>query len=255
MVIHTKDAQPAFKRWEMTSFGDERPSTLALREAEQREIDAENARLEAEQRVQQALDAQQEQMAMGPPMPPPIEYPTVEELEGIREDARKDGYQEGHEAGHAEATEAVRKAADEALKQELQQVRVLADNFSNALQDADQLIANEVLELALQLAKGMLKNALQVKPELILPIVRDAIEYLPVLQQPALLVLHPDDAATVRAGLGEELDKGGWRVVEDPSVGRGGCKVDTASNTIDATAAARWQRLSHALGKEVDWLD
>ncbi|MYM76176.1 flagellar assembly protein FliH [Duganella sp. FT109W] len=251
MSIHSKDAQPAFKRWEMTSFGDERPSTVALREAEQREIDAENARLEAEQRVQQALQAQQEQMEMGPPLPPPIEYPTVEELEGIREDARKDGYQEGHEAGHADAME----LAKAALKGELEQVRVIASNFSAALQDADQLIANEVLELALQLAKGMLKNALQVKPELILPIVREAIEYLPVLQQPALLVLHPDDAATVRAGIGEELDKGGWRVVEDPSVGRGGCKVDTASNTIDATAAARWQRLSHALGKEVDWLD
>jgi flagellar assembly protein FliH len=251
MSIHSKDAQPAFKRWEMTSFGDERPSTVALREAEQREIDAENARLEAEQRVHEALQAQQEQMEMGPPLPPPIEYPTVEELEGIREDARKDGYQEGHEAGHADAMD----LAKEALKGELEHVRVIADNFSTALQDADQLIANEVLELALQLAKGMLKNALQVKPELILPIVRDAIEYLPVLQQPALLVLHPDDAATVRAGIGEELDKGGWRVVEDPSVGRGGCKVDTASNTIDATAAARWQRLSHALGKEVDWLD
>ncbi|MYN30775.1 flagellar assembly protein FliH [Duganella levis] len=251
MSMHSKDAQPAFKRWEMTSFGDERPSTVALREAEQREIDAENARLEAEQRVHEALQAQQEQMEMGPPLPPPIEYPTVEELEGIREDARKDGYQEGHEAGHADAMD----LAKEALKSELEQVRVIADNFTTALQDADQLIANDVLELALQLAKGMLKNALQVKPELILPIVRDAIEYLPVLQQPALLVLHPDDAATVRAGIGEELDKGGWRVVEDPSVGRGGCKVDTASNTIDATAAARWQRLSHALGKEVDWLD
>ncbi|MBV7536884.1 flagellar assembly protein FliH [Duganella sp. sic0402] len=255
MAIHSKESQPAFQRWEMTSFGDERPSTLALREAEQREIDAENARLEAEQRVQAALEAQQEQMEMGPPPPPPIEYPTVEELEAIREDARQDGYQEGHAAGHADATEEVRKAADEALKEALQNVHTLADNFSNALHDADQLIANEVLELALQLAKGMLKNALQVKPELILPIVRDAIEYLPVLQQPALLVLHPDDAPTVRAGIGEELDKGGWRVVEDASVGRGGCKVDTASNTIDASAAARWQRLSNALGKEADWLD
>lgn len=250
MVIHTKEAQPAFQRWEMTSFGDERPSALAQREAEQREIDAENARIEAEQRVQEALAAQQEQVEMGPPLPPPIAYPTVEELEAIREEARKDGYEEGHAAGHADAIE----AGLQATKEELQHVRALADSFSTALHSADQLIANEVLDLALQLAKGMLKNALQVKPELILPIVRDAIEYLPVLQQPALLVLHPDDAATVRAGIGEELDKGGWRVVEDASVGRGGCKVDTASNQIDATAAARWQRLSHALGKEVDWL-
>lgn len=250
MVIHTKEAQPAFQRWEMTSFGDERPSSIAVREAEQRERDAENARLEAEQRVQEALQAQQEQMEMGPPLPPPIAYPTVEELEAIREQARKEGYDEGREAGHADAMEAGLQAS----KEELQHVRALADSFSTALRDADQLIANEVLDLALQLAKGMLKNALQVKPELILPIVREAIEYLPVLQQPALLVLHPDDAATVRAGIGEELDKGGWRVVEDASVGRGGCKVDTASNQIDATAAARWQRLSHALGKEVDWL-
>jgi flagellar assembly protein FliH len=250
MAIHSKEQQPAFQRWEMTSFGDERPSSIALREAEQRDVDAENARLEAEQRIEQALQAQQEQMSMGPPLPPPVAYPTVEELEQIREDARQDGYEEGHAAGHADAIEAGKLAS----REELQHVRVLADSFSNALQDADQLIANEVLELALQLAKGMLKNALQVKPELILPIVRDAIEYLPVLQQPALLVLHPDDAATVRAGIGEELDKGGWRVVEDANVGRGGCKVDTASNQIDATAAARWQRLSNALGKEADWL-
>jgi flagellar assembly protein FliH len=254
MAIHSKEAPPAFKRWEMTSFGDERPSTVAQREAEEaeqaRQYAAEQARRQAEQQVQDALQAQQEQMEMGPPMPPPIEYPTVEELEAIREASRQEGYDEGHAAGHADAIE----AGLEASREELQQVRLLADNFSSALQGADQLIANDVLDLALQLAKGMLKNALQVKPELILPIVRDAIEYLPVLQQPALLVLHPEDAATVRAGLGEELDKGGWRVVEDPSVGRGGCRVDTASNTIDATAAARWQRLSHALGKEVDWL-
>jgi flagellar assembly protein FliH len=251
MVIHTKDAQPAFQRWEMTSFGDERPSVVALRDAEQRERDAELARLEAERQVEQALLAQQEQLDMGPPLPPPVLYPTVEELEAIRETARQEGYDEGHAAGHADALAEGRRT----LQDELQHVRALTDSFGTALQQADQLIAQEVLDLALQLAKGMLKHALPVRPELILPIVRDAIEYLPALQQPALLVLHPDDAATVRAGLGEELDKGGWRVVEDASVGRGGCKVDTASNTIDASAASRWQRLSHALGKDVDWLD
>ena len=249
-----KEQQSAFQRWEMTSFGDERPSVIALRDAEQRERDLENARLAAEQRLHEALMAQQEQMEMGPPPPPPAEYPTVEELDAIREQSRlegqEQGYEEGRAAGHADALAEGKIATAE----ELVHVRAIAANFSNALQDADQAIAADVLELALQLAKGMLKTALQVKPELVLPIVRDAIEYLPALQQPALLVLHPDDAGVVRAGIGEELDKGGWRVVEDPQVGRGGCKVDTASNQIDATAAARWQRLSHALGKDVDWL-
>ena len=59
----------------------------------------------------------------------------------------------------------------------------------------------------------------------------------------------------VREGIGEELDKGGWRLVEDASVGRGGCKIDTASNQIDAQAATRWARLTQALGKDLDWLE
>lgn len=239
----------------MTSFGDERPSVVAQREAEEHARAIEQARIDAEQRMLEEFEVQQELADIGPPPPPPIELPTVEELEAIREEARQSGYDEGHAAGHAdgrkEALDIGKKATDEALEQ----VRILADNFSTALRDADQLIAGDVLELALQLAKGMLKNALPAKPELIIPIVRDAIEYLPVLQQPALLVLHPDDAQVVKAGLGEQLSKGGWRVVEDPSVGRGGCKVDTASNQIDATAAARWERLTQALGKDVNWLD
>jgi flagellar assembly protein FliH len=111
-----------------------------------------------------------------------------------------------------------------------------------------------VLDLALHLARGMLHTALEAKPELLLPIVREAIEYLPALHQPALLLLHPLDAQLVRDGIGEELDKGGWRVVEDPAIGRGGCKVDTATNQIDAQAASRWARLTAALGKHLDWL-
>jgi flagellar assembly protein FliH len=251
MATIPKEQQTAFQRWEMTSFGDERPSTLAARDAEQHALEAARAQQLLEQRMQQALLEQEQALAeIGPPPPPPPSYPSVEEVEAIREQARLDGYEEGHAAGHADAL-ALGKI--ESAK-ELEHLRALTDSFGTAVQQADQLIANDVLELALQLAKGMLKTALQVKPELVLPIVREAIEYLPVLQQPALLVLHPDDAAVVREGIGEELDKGGWRVIEDASVGRGGCKVDTASNQIDAQAASRWQRLTHALGQNVDWL-
>lgn len=250
MATLPKEQQTAFQRWEMTSFGDERPSAVAARDAELQELEAQRAHELLELRMQQALQAQQEQMEMGPPPPPPLDYPTVEELEGIREEARLAGYQDGHAAGHADALAAGKIETDK----ELEHVRALAGTFSTALHDADQLIANDVLGLALQLAKGMLKNALQVKPELILPIVREAIEYLPVLQQPALLMLNPEDAPVVREGIGEELEKGGWRVIEDPTIQRGGCKVDTASNQIDAQASSRWQRLSHALGKDSDWL-
>ena len=239
-----KEQQTAFQRWEMKSFGDFRPSAVAAREAEA----AEAAAL-----APPPLAAEDEQYLEQEPPPP--EYPSEEELAAIREQARIDGYDKGYADGHAEGQADAIALAKEATELELAPLREIAGNFSNALQDADQLISADILELALQLAKGMLKQALHVKPELILPIVREAIEYLPVLQQPALLMLNPEDAKTVRAGIGEELDKGGWRVIDDAQIERGGCKIDTASNQIDAQASARWQRLTHALGKDVDWLD
>jgi flagellar assembly protein FliH len=229
-----KEQQSAYQRWEMTSFGDDRPSVVAARTPPPPPEPLED-------------------------VPPPPDYPTVEELEAIREEARQSGHAEGYEAGrregHEEAHAEVMAEGKAANAVELEHLRSLAAEFGAALAGADELIANEVLDLALHLARGMLKTALPVRPGLILPVVREAIEYLPALQQPALLMLHPDDVKAVREGIAEELDKGGWRLVEDPSVGRGGCKIDTASNQIDAQAATRWARLTQALGKDLDWLE
>ncbi len=213
MTSTPKEMQTAYQRWEMNSFGDERPSVVAKR-------------------------------------PPPVELPTEETIAGIREEARLIGYEEGHGAGYADGL-AIGRA--EAAK-ELEHLQSVAVTFGNALAEADETIASDVLELALQLARGMLRTALDVKPELLIPVVREAIGYLPVLQQPALLILNPQDAELIKAAMGAELDKGGWRIVEDAQVARGGCRIDTASNQVDAQAASRWNRLTASLGKNVEWL-
>jgi len=248
MTSIPKEKQTAYQRWELQSFGDARPSAVAQREREEAEV---RAALAAEA----AAQAEVEQAEYEAEQAPAPEYPTDEELAAIREEARQQGYDAGFKAGHDDGVAQALDEARAATEQAIAPVREIADNFSSALREADQAISNEVLELALHLAKGMIKTALRVKPELILPIVREAIEYLPVLQQPALLILNPEDAAVVREGIAEELDKGGWRVIDDPTIERGGCRVDTASNQIDATVASRWQRLSLALGKDIDWVD
>ena len=239
--------QGAFKRWEMTSFGDERPSSLA-------------ARIQAEERAAAAASAAA--AAAGSSRHSAIQLPTAAELEAIRETARAEGHAEGHAEGYAAGLLEGRTtghseafaAGQQETADEMAALRAVATTFSQAVAAADETIASDVLDLALHLARSMVRSAFEVRPELIIPIVREAIDYLPVLQAPAVLALNPDDVEIVRAALSDELDKGGWRVVADPQIGRGGCKVDTASNQIDAQAAARWARLSHALGKNVEWL-
>jgi flagellar assembly protein FliH len=249
-MVNSKDFQPMFKRWEMTSFSDERESRAAERQA----LDASTAQaLAREQAMQQAM----RQQAMEPPAPP---APAIseEELEAIREAARQQGYAEGFEAGqatgHASGHEDGLALGRQEAAAELAHLQSIAGEFGKAVTEADESIAADVLELALHLARNMVRTAFEVRPELILPVVREAVDYLPTLQQPALLVLNPEDALIVRGSIGHELEKSGWRIIEDINVARGGCRIDTASNQIDAQIASRWQRLAHALGRDVQWL-
>jgi flagellar assembly protein FliH len=244
-MVNSKDFQPMFKRWEMTSFGDERASAVAERQA-------------AEAAAQAQAHAQVLTQYAASQAAPMVAAITEEELEAIRETARQQGYAEGHEAGlatgHASGYEDGLALGRAEAAAELAHLQGIAAEFGHAVTEADEAIAADVLELALHLAKNMVRTAFEVRPELILPVVREAVDYLPTLQQPALLILNPEDALIVRGSIGHELEKTGWRIVEDVNVARGGCRIDTASNQIDAQIASRWQRLSHALGRNVEWL-
>jgi flagellar assembly protein FliH len=210
-----KEKMSAYQRWEMASFGDDRPSAQAAAAATKQ---------------------------------------TSEQLAQLREEAMRQGYAAGLEQGRADGFAQGLDAGRAAGAQDISHLRQIAESFGAEVAHANDLIANDMLDLALDLSKAMLKTALAVRPELVLPVVSEAIRYLPTLQQPALLFLNPEDAALVRARMEEELTKAGWRVAEDPHLERGGCRVETASNQIDASAATRWQRIAAALGKETEWL-
>jgi flagellar assembly protein FliH len=122
------------------------------------------------------------------------------------------------------------------------------------LRQADEKISQQILDLSVDLARAVLKSALAVRPELVIPVVREAVRYLPVMHQPALLFLNPADAVLVRERIGDELTKMGWQLTEETALEPGGCRIETANNQIDASLPTRWQRLAAALGKQSDWL-
>lgn len=225
-----KERQSAYQRWEMTSFNEEKPTVKV------EPVKDATAELAAANAAAAAHTANIAAMA--------------EQIENARAEAHAEGYAAGMEEGRAAGLAEGRVQAE----QEKQTLLQIADTFGTEVAQANELIASDMLDLALDLAKAMLKTALNVRPELIVPLVREAIHYLPTLQQPALLHLHPDDAAIIASHLGDELSTAAWRVVEDPHMDRGSCRVETVTNQIDATTSTRWQRIAAALGKESDWL-
>ncbi len=179
-----------------------------------------------------------------------VALPTIEQIAAIQEQAER----EGRAAGHAEGLAAGLAEGRELAMREAARLGELAAGFAEQTRQADALISEQVLELAIDLARAMLKSALAVKPELVIPVVREAVRYLPAMQQPALLYLHPADLAMVRERIGDELAKTGWQLTEDAALEAGGCRIETPSNQIDAALPVRWQRLVAALGKQTDWL-
>ncbi|MEW6119185.1 MAG: flagellar assembly protein FliH [Pseudomonadota bacterium] len=179
-----------------------------------------------------------------------VALPTIEQITAIQEQAQ----QEAWAAGHAEGLAAGLAEGRAQAARETARLQALAEGFAMETRRADEAISQQVLELAVDLARAVLKSALAIQPERVIPVVREAVRYLPALQQPALLYLNPADLGLVRERIGDELTKMGWQLTEDASLEAGGCRVETPSNQIDASLPTRWQRLVAALGMQTDWI-
>src|SRR5450830_615375 len=167
-------------------------------------------------------------------------------FEGVRKEAFAKGMQEGFAVGMEKAKEYAQEDKQKFLK--------LMESFSNALEQSDEQIADDVLSLALEIAKAMLKVKLNIDNAAVLPVVMDAIHYLPYVQKSVRILVHHDDAQILREYLAEEIASQHWQIQVDNSVERGGCIVETGANQIDATNGVRWKRISDALAQSNQWL-
>ncbi len=173
----------------------------------------------------------------------PVALTTAAQVEKIHQQAHRDGFQAGLMEGR-------QRAAAEAAR-----IAAIVEALSRETANLDQQIAEQVLDVALDVARQMLRTSLEIKRELVLPVVQEAIRTLPVLGEDRRLRLHPQDAVLIRELAGESLQASGWTIVEDASVARGGCIVSSTHGEVDATLDARWQRIVSALASDVAWLD
>lgn len=172
--------------------------------------------------------------------------PTAGELELIRQQAHDEGYAEGRDAGYTAGTQQA--------KSEAAQIHTLLQDLQDSLNQVDERVAQSLLELSLEVARKMVCETLQTRPEVILKIVSDAISSLPHFNQNAHLVVHPDDAELLRKHMGEQLSHGGWKIFTDAKIKRGGCRAETAHSQVDATTEARWKRIVESIGQDKTWL-
>ncbi|MEY3289409.1 MAG: hypothetical protein RLZZ419_1651 [Pseudomonadota bacterium] len=186
----------------------------------------------------------------------------IAKLDQERITAHKEAYQTGLEEGRVIGlTEGHTQGLAQGLIEGQEQITAISDvllkihqQYQKEIHLARESTANQLLELSLDIAQAMLKTALPVRPELLLPLIEQALQNIPSLQLPSTLHLHPLDIDLVRTVLGEELQSANCRLLTDANIERGGCRIETATNEIDATLPTRWRRLQQSLGQNTDWL-
>ncbi|GHA06125.1 flagellar assembly protein FliH [Oceanisphaera arctica] len=225
----TQVRQEAWQPWQM---GQLDPASSARPSAETPELQ-ESAR-------QQELDQQSELDTL---------------REQIRQQAHEQGYREGLEAGRQQGyDQGLEQGRAAGAEQGLEQTRQalapllpLAQNFSMALTNLDDDIAEALVELALNTGRQLAADALKARPEQVLVLVRELLQVEPTLSGSPRLWLHPADLELVQAQLGAELATAGWQLQPDEQLGRGGCRVTSASGELDASWESRWQAITGQL--------
>lgn len=177
------------------------------------------------------------------PEEPPAPTLTVEEIEAIQKQAYNEGFalgkQEGYQAGFVEGS---KKGYDEnvhLIEARTDQLIAVLESFATPFKHLDDSVEKALADLSVKIARQILHREIELDSGQIIAAVKAAINALPIASQNVKLYLNPEDADLVRFNLGLGETQSAWEIIEDASITRGGCKVDTEISHVDATVENR----------------
>ena len=163
---------------------------------------------------------------------------------GYEQGARA-GLQQGYEQG-SQALEAhqSRKAADVAA-----QMQRLLDGFGRDMAALQAQVASDLVSLAVDIARQVLRRELSIDEAALLPAAREALRTLGEGASALELHLNPEDAARIGPQL-DAVQSGSVKLVADEALPRGGCRVEGDTGIAEAGFEARWQAVMARLGRD-----
>lgn len=169
---------------------------------------------------------------------------TAGQLEEIQKQAYAEGFIQGKKEGY--------KAGENRLNQHVQYLYSIIELLQTPLNELDESIVQQLVDLTTIISRQVIRRELRTDPGQIIGVVRECIKAMPVASRKVSIFLHPDDAMLVRGAfsIDENIDQT-WRIVEDPVLTRGGCRIEAENSTIDSTVEQQLNRvIANLLGGE-----
>ncbi len=168
---------------------------------------------------------------------------TASQIEALQKQAWDEAYAQGLEEG--------RQAGLEAVRAQAQTMTTVLESLDRSFEHIDDLVIDEFVTLCIAMVKQLIRREIRIDPGQIVAIVRDALNTLPVASRGIQVHLHPEDAQLIRETLAAPDQERTWRIVEEPMISRGGCRITTEQSLIDATVESRVaQLIANVFGDE-----
>jgi flagellar assembly protein FliH len=163
--------------------------------------------------------------------------------------ARQAGYQDGYRDGLVALESFKQSFASQATAQ----IGALLQAFDDQTQALDSELAAAVTRTALALARQVLRAELATQPACVARVAAEAVGTLVLGARHITVTVHPLDLPLVAEGAEEVLRSRGARLQADPTLSRGGVRIESEVGTIDARVETRWAQATAAFDTDLRW--
>lgn len=177
----------------------------------------------------------------------PYAFLTVEDIDALQKQAQQEGYKAGFEQGQAAGHQAGLESGKLDVDNQLTSLRQILDTLNTPLENLDSEMERDIVALVTTVARQVIRREIKAEPEHVIGAVRAALAVLPINDRKIKIMLHPQDTELVKKGLFLDDDDDRWRWVDDPTLSRGSCRLETANTLIDASVESRIESVVNKL--------
>ncbi|MBS7351312.1 MAG: flagellar assembly protein FliH [Comamonas sp.] len=233
----------------------------AAQKALKQQMEAERLAQERAYAAQQAAAAQEQELASaqqqtGSGMD---EQALQELLEQTRQEAFNEGLEQGQEQGqeqtHKEWQEHFAEFQQNQGQEVAQRLAQVVQQAQGGIAQLQQQVAPDLLQLACDIARQVVRQELRTNPQALMPVVREALDMLGAETKPAVVRLHPADWQVLESHLRAAMPNPKIEWLADASVQPGDCLVQSQGAQVDGSLEKRWQRAVAALGLVSTWYE
>jgi len=160
--------------------------------------------------------------------------PTVNVADTARRSEKRQE-QDAYKAGFARGLADGMASSQSVLNQRLACLDQALLFLSKPIDAVDGHVEQELAGLAIEIARQIIRREIKIDSGHVVAVVREAITSLPLSSEPMNLHLNPVDAACVKEALLLSESDNSCRIIEDPVISSGGCRISSATSQVDAT--------------------